>query len=273
MLRRLAPFSLLLAASCLVHFGWGTPRAWTTGERAFEVDPADLSQVTCATHNGDVHVSGAESADRIRVHVRTRAGGEDAADAAAAHEAIEILHKRVDGGLWLGWRWREPHRRSWQASVSFDVEQPRSMPSRVESHNGDLRVRGIDAAVTAESHNGDLALLECGGELRGTTHNGDIEAATSGPVLQLTTHNGAMRIRIVGVGPTEGEVRSHNGSITLAVDEGRSARLVCTTRNGRLRSQRQIDRQERGRNFLVADLGDGAGRLAVETYNGSIRVE
>lgn len=263
----------VLASGCLVFVGWSEPRAWVEGERAFEVDPVGLAQVSCTTHNGDVSISGVDGADRIRVRVRTRAGGEDEADAAAAHEAIEILHKRVDGGLWLGWQWREPRRGTWQASVAFDVTQPRSMPSKVETHNGDVRVRDLGAPVVATSHNGDIALLGCAGEVSGTSHNGHIAAETSGASLNLTSHNGSLQVRVGGEGPLQGELRSHNGGITLAVDGERSVRLVCNTHNGRVTCDRNLTRLEQGRTFLVGEMGSAEGRLAVETYNGRIRVE
>lgn len=272
-MRYLAVLVPLLASGCIINMGWGEPRVWVSGERAFEVDPADLAQVSCSTHNGNVTVAGSEAGGKILVRVKTRAGGDDDQDAAAAHEAIEILHKRVDGGLSLGWRWREPYRRTWRASVSFDITQPQTMPSKIETHNGEVRVSGITAAVAAESHNGDLTLLQCAGDLRGVTHNGDIEAATSGQEVSLVSHNGRLQVQIAGSGPVHGEIRSHNGGIRLGVDGGRSARLVCNTQNGRVSCDRTLERVERGRRFLVADLGSGEGRLAVETYNGSIRIE
>lgn len=149
-MRRLAVLCPLLASGCLVHFGVGEPRAWVSNQRAFEVDPADLARVGCTTSNGNVSVSGVDDGSRIVVRVQAKAGGDDEADAIAALDAIEILHKRVDGGLWLAWQWRGVRRTTWQARVSFDIAQPRSMPAKIETHNGDVNVRDVAAEVRSE---------------------------------------------------------------------------------------------------------------------------
>jgi len=272
-MRRLLAAPVLLASGCLIHVGSNEPRVWVSTERTFEVDPDDLAHVSCSTHNGDVAVLGADADSQILIRVAIRAGGEDEADAQAALDAVEILHKRKDGGLALSSGWREPYHRTWQAVVSFDVTQPRSLPSRVETHNGDVRVSGIAAPVTAESHNGDLVLRDCGGDVRGSTHNGDIEANVSSPDLSLSSHNGNLKVLVDGEGPLAGEIRTYNGGIRFTVAPERSARLVCTAENGRVACDRRLKRVERSRHFLVADLGKAEGRLAIETHNGSIRIE
>lgn len=264
---------LVLATGCSIHFGGFEPRAWLVAERAFEVDAVDLAHVSCSTHNGNVTVRGTGTGGPIVVRTRTKAGGADEADAADALAAVEILHKRVDGGLALGWRWCQPYRDTWRASVTFEVAQPTDMPSRIETHNGRVRVEDLAASVTAVTYNGSLSLQRCSGEVRGTTHNGGVDADTAASDLSLVTHNGNMDVEVAGDGPVRGEIRSHNGGIRLRLGEGRSARLVCSTQNGRVTCRRELDRAERGRNFLVADLGSSDGRLAVETHNGSIRID
>lgn len=273
---RLSAIAVLLPlvfTACHFHIGGFEPRVWVSAERAFEVDPAALSHVSCLSQNGDVTVLGSEDGNRIVVRVKTRAGGEDDGDAAAALDAIEILHKRADSGLALGWRWRQSYRRTWRASVSFDITMPQSLPSKAETYNGDVRISGLAGSVSASSHNGDLWLHECAGDVRGSTHNGDVDANVTSQDLSLVTHNGRMQVVLDGVGPVRGELRSHNGGIRLGVAEGRTARLVCNTANGRVTCNRTLERMERGRRFLVADFGSGEGRLAVETHNGSIRIE
>ena len=268
-MRQLTLVPLLLLCSCLMTF---SPRAWVTEEEAFEVDRAALTKVACTTHNGAITVAGGES-DKIVVRVTKKAGGHDEADAEDAAQAIEILHKNVEGGLALGWRWREPRSSSWYAVVSFDVMQPRDLPLSVETHNGHVRLTGLLAAVTARSHNGGLTLEDCAGAVDGETHNGHITADVRSAEVGLRTHNGGVDVVLGGDGPVAGAILSHNGNVRLGLPGQRATRLVCTTRNGRVACDRQLERAERGRNFLVADLGAATGRLEVETYNGSIRVE
>lgn len=261
---------VLVLPSCIVAFG---PRVWVTEDDAFEVDRAELTSVACTTHNGSIAVTGSDG-DKIVVRVTKRAGGSDDADAEAALQAIEVLHKRVDGGLALSWRWREPAASSWHAVVSFDVSQPRALPLVAETHNGAVKVNGLHGSVTARSHNGSLCLEDCLGKVDGFTHNGHVEAALSSAEVELSTHNGGMHVVLGGDGPVKGSIRSHNGDVHLGLAGQRSTRLVCNTHNGRVNCTRPIERAERNRSFLVADLGAApAGRLEVETYNGSIRVD
>jgi hypothetical protein len=260
---------VLLAPSCVVSFG---PRAWVSDEDTFEADRADLSRVSCATHNGSVTVASG-AGDKILVRVTKKAGGRDELDAEDALAAIEITHKRVAGGLALGWRWRQERDSSWQAVVSFDVTQPADLPLVVDTHNGRVRLSGLVGAIKASTHNGSLTLVDCSGKVEGETHNGHVEATLASADVHLETHNGGMRVALRGTGPLNGAIKSHNGHVHLDVDGERSARLVCTTRNGRVSYDRALHRVETGRSFLVADLGDASGRLEVETHNGSIRVE
>src|SRR5262245_37557068 len=134
-MRHVAPLLLPLLSSCIIGMD---ARVWVTEEEAFEIDRASLTSLSCTTHNGAVAVAGNDG-DKIVVRVKKQGGGVDAEDAEAALRAIEILHKRADGGVALGWRWREPRSSSWHASVSFDIAQPSSLPIKVETHNGGVR--------------------------------------------------------------------------------------------------------------------------------------
>jgi len=262
----------LVLPACVLSIHGFSASTWVVDEETFAIDPAGLAHVCCTTTNGQVVVQGQEGGE-IVVRVRKRAGGSSDADAEEALRAIEILHKRVDGGVALGWRWRVERESGWRAAVSFEITQPRSLPVRVELHNGSVRVVGIAAPVTVKTHNGRVTLHDCRGKVAGVTHNGSIDAEVASAELDLRTHNGSVRLVLGGAGPVSGTVSTDNGSVHLGIAGTPSVRLVCSTDNGRVSCERPLGEVERGRNFLVADVGEAQGRLRVETDNGSIRIE
>lgn len=270
MRHRLAVLSSLLLGSCVFHFS--SPACWVNERDAFEVDRGKFTGVRCTTHNGLVSVAASDDRERVLVKVKKSAGAGDESEARVALAAIEVTHRQVDGKLVLGWRWTVPPQRGWHADVAFDVAQPRDLPISVETHNGTVRVVGMTAAVEAETHNGGLDLLDCSGAVMGKTHNGEIEARLSGRDVQLTTHNGSVSVALAGDGPVHGSVCSHNGPVRIDLAPTRTGRLVCRTDNGRVSCGRALSDVERGEDFLVGRLGEGDGRLEVETHNGSIKV-
>ncbi len=268
----LVPLSLA-ATGCVIHLGdWGA-REWVEETDAFEVDRGDLASVSATTHNGDVAMTGSDEAAVIRVHVQRRAGAATREDAREAMRNIEILHKKVDGGLTLGWKWRENPSRRWRAEVTFRVEQPRDLPATAVSHNGEVNCTGLHAGVTARSHNGDVTVHAARGRLNATSHNGTVRAAAATATLSVVSHNGDIRVKLEGDGPLDGKIETHNGSVVVALPAEPSTALVASSQNGRVRCERTLPNAATGRSSLSAVLGKGEGRLAVTTHNGSVRIE
>lgn len=264
---------LLTTTGCVIHLGdWGA-KEWVQETEAFEVDRAELTSVSCTTHNGDVAMVGTEDAAKIRVHVERRAGGSSVKEAREAMANIEILHKRVDGGLGLAWRWRETPSRSWRAVVGFRVEQPRDLPAKAVTHNGEITCTDLHAGVTARSHNGDVAVQGARGALDAMSYNGSVKATAASAKVSVVSHNGNLRVSLEGDGPVDGKIETHNGSVVVSLPAEPSTALVCSSHNGRVRSVRSLPNAAAGRSSLSAVLGKGEGRLAVLTHNGSVRIE
>ncbi|MBK9129725.1 MAG: hypothetical protein IPM13_18365 [Phycisphaerales bacterium] len=273
----LVPLSLailsLTTTGCVIHLGdWGA-KEWVQEAEAFEVDRAALTSVSCTTHNGDVAIVGSEDAAKIRVYVERRAGGSSVSEAREAMRNIEILHKRVDGGLGLGWRWREKPSRGWRAVVAFRVEQPRDLPAKAVTHNGEITCTDLHAGVTVRSHNGDVAVQGARGALDAVSYNGNVRATAATSRVSVVSHNGSVRVALEGDGPVDGKIESYNGSVVVALPAEPSTALVCSSYNGRVRSTRSLPNAAAGRSSLSAVLGKGEGRLAVLTHNGSVRIE
>lgn len=260
----------LLFGSCVFHFA--APACWVSERDAFEVEQASFTAVRCITHNGAVSAAASDDGAKVLVKVKKSAGGRTELDAQAALDAIEVTHRRVGGELVLSWRWTVEPARGWHGDVAFDISQPRNLPLTVETHNGVVRVVGLTADVAVETHNGGLHLVDCTGKVTGETHNGEIEARVSGREIGLTTHNGSVRVTLGGDGPVQGSVVSHNGPVRVELEGNRTGRLVCRTNNGDVACRRDLTDVERGRSFLVGNLGSGDGRLEIETHNGSIKV-
>lgn len=140
-------------------------------------------------------------------------------------------------------------------SFSFAIDAPARLAVRCTSHNGSIKVRGIDGTLKLESHNGGLQ-----GEARG-------------PLAELVTHNGSVNFELTTSGEIQGNVETHNGSIELAFGASTSAVVHASTANGSVRCDRPLQGAEASRSRLRGKLGDGAtGKLVISSHNGSVRL-
>ena len=206
------------------------------------------------TRNGRIQAAGVGELDEVRVVVHKRGGGDTREDAEAALAAIQLEHAVNDGELAVRWSWRPERRRGWHAFVSYEVEFPSVLSVVLESHNGEILLRGAEGAAQV------------------TTHNGTIEV--SGPMRELRaeTHNGNVRANLSFAGAVSGRVDTHNGNVNVRLDPAASVRVQCATHNGGVTSGLALQDEFRGRNFLTGVLGAGEGELRVKTHNGSVRI-
>jgi hypothetical protein len=253
----LLPVVLAPLASCVVRIGdsWDDPAYWVEATETFTVPASDLRSMSCTTRNGRIVAAGVGAGREVRVAVHKRGGGDSRKDAEAALAAILVERGVHDGELALRWSWRPERRRSWRGSVSFDVEFPASLSVAVESHNGEIRLRGAEGTAKVTSHNG---AVEVSGPMRD---------------LHAQTHNGNVYANFGSTGAVSARFDTHNGDVNVRLDPAASVRVQCSTHNGAVTSGLALRDEFRGRNFFTGVLGAGEGELRVETHNGNVRVD
>ncbi len=250
-----AILALSLLPACSIHFGdWGEPSVWVEETESFTVSASGLQGLSCKTHNGRIESQGESGLEEVRVTVRMKAGGDDEDEAAEAMDSIRIIKDQENGQLSLGWEWIQPRESDWRAQVSFDIEQPAALASNAESHNGRIILSGIEENCRAETHNGRI-------EVRGGSRE-----------VMLETHNGGIVVALTRAGSVAGKILTHNGAVRLDLHDDASTELRCSTHNGSISSDLPLSDRFQGRNFLSGTLGQGEGKLTIETHNGSIKV-
>lgn len=282
---------LMAAHDCNVGVVLGGARVWVTEETDLTQTAEGLEALGVKTDNGAITVTGSEDVRKIAVHVTKKAGGSDETDAAECMKAIEIVSK-VEGGTYqLGWKWAAEKKPAWQAGVSFDVKLPNEMTVGAVSHNGQIKlsnmvagadllthngavkVDGLAADLKAVTHNGHVHVADLTGDLAVETHNGGIDVHCVSPKVRAVTYNGSVDADLSGSQVVNGEITTHNGSVTVDFGDEVSARLTCSTGNGRIHADRPIETTVAKKKHLEGQIGGGDGRLEIQTHNGSITLK
>lgn len=119
--------------------------------------------------------------------------------------------------------------------------------------------------------NGSIVTGDLGGDVRVSTVNGGIEVSGSGEV-EAHTVNGAIEAT-TGVASWDGdlEFQTVNGSITVTLPANVNARVAAKTVNGGIETDFPLTVQGRwGPRKMEGTIGQGGGRLELETVNGGI---
>jgi DUF4097 and DUF4098 domain-containing protein YvlB len=140
---------------------------------------------------------------------------------------------------------------AWE-SFAFRIEVPAALAANLESHNGDIEVRGLAGEIAVVSHNGRIA----------------IEAAA--PRVRATSHNGGLALDLRGAGPVDATLETHNGEVDLRLGE-RTAAIEAETHNGGFEATGLEDQVVTERT-LRGKRGSGGGMVRIATHNGGIRI-
>lgn len=214
---------------------------------------AGVREIVCSSHNGGITIVGDPAATEIALHAEVEIRAFSQEDASAQLAATAVTHDVVDGRLVV--KGTHPAALSGKiATFRFTLTVPSQLALQLDTHNGDLVVRGLDGALQLE------------------THNGEIRVDGASPRLAITTHNGDVQIDASGVGALDGEVQSHNGEITLTVAAARGTRLDAATHNGQVRWPDDAAEASYEDRHLRCRLGDGKGTLVLRTHNGEVAV-
>lgn len=204
--------------------------------------------------NGGINVRGSNRSD-IRLRYRIMAWARDDDDARDLVSRVSVStangRVRVDGPRNLR---REGY------TVAFEIEVPRTLTLRLNTHNGGIALDNVAGRTDAETVNGGLRLQSVAGDLRGRTVNGGVNVDLDGP-------------RWDGVGL---DLETVNGGVQMRVPENFSAQLQAETTNGGVNVGFPITVQGRLndlRRRIDTTIGNGGPRVRVRTVNGGVRIE
>jgi hypothetical protein len=235
----------LLAPAC------STARFEAKAERQMSEPSEGLQSVFCDSHNGSIEVVGRPGVTTIGIRVRMSVRGTTQAEADARVAMLDVDRKRDGSVLRITGSTPREIQGDASSAFSFVLEVPEQFAADLLSHNGRVKVAGVQGDLSAE------------------THNGGIECESSASALRLETHNGSIRLSLTGNGPVRGSAISHNGSIDL-VAGNRSADITAETKNGSLQAAASYVEVRRSSDMLVCRSGGGGTALRLETHNGSI---
>jgi hypothetical protein len=225
------------------------------------------------THNGSITIHGTDVADcNVTATIVARAGTDEKAVELADQTQVDF--ERMGQNLVLKIKRPEPLINC-SVSVSLDCIVPNQVDLKLESHNGAVRITNIKGQIDAITHNGKVTADQVTGAVKLQTHNGGISCEEISGDAQLDTHNGGVNVDYSQTAEPVCDISivTHNGSIDLATPRNYSAQIKASTHNGSINTQMPITVTGKiSRNTINGTIGDGQGKLYLETYNGSIKI-
>lgn len=245
----LPPLLLLLAVPAC-----STPQFRASKSIAFEAPAAALQRLECTSHNGGIEVVGDPKATVVSVRAELTVRGHTPEEAQFHLSLLEVGQETDGGTLRLAGRWPREQLARCSPSVAFTITMPAGLETALVTHNGRLRVEGVEGATQA------------------TTHNGDVVWQGKARRLALTTHNGDVQADFAADGAVQAEVATHNGDVVVGFPGAVDAAFTARTHNGRLTNGGRLADPSLARGSLKGTLGAGSGRIDVATHNGDVRV-
>ena len=225
------------------------------------------------THNGSITIEGRDEAGcDLTATIMGRASTEE-----KAKELAEKTKVRLNGsGDKLTVDIDKPKLTSNQSvSVSLDAELPNKTNLYLITHNGAVTVTGIQGRVDATTHNGRIKTSNVSDHTKLKTHNGAVICEQISGDAWLSTHNGSIKVYYCGDAPgvCETVMTTYNGSIDLKTPPNISAVVNLSTHNGSIKTELPITLIGKvSKNKLNGKIGEGLGKLKLETHNGSIKI-
>lgn len=140
-------------------------------------------------------------------------------------------------------------------SGSVRVSDVRASEIGIDTGSGPVAATGLAASrIEIDTGSGGIDLLRSSAsDVRLDTGSGSVEAELSGDVENL-------------------EVDTGSGSVTLRLPESLSATVAIETGSGGIEVDFPVSITRRSRDELRGQIGDGSGRIVVDTGSGSIRL-
>jgi DUF4097 and DUF4098 domain-containing protein YvlB len=154
---------------------------------------------------------------------------------------------------------------------------------QVTQARGDLSVNTGSGAVTVSDVRGESISIESGsGEVTATnlrsndlsidTGSGDIQATgLTAPQVSLQTGSGSVTADLSGE-VWNVKVETGSGDVTLKVPPTLAAEVDIETSSGDIETDFEVAVTRHARDHMTGRIGDGGGKIAIETGSGGIKL-
>ena len=175
--------------------------------------------------------------------------------------------------------------------VRIAVTAPAATNVDLESSNGRIELRGMEAGGTVRTSNGRILVGEVDGhfevattnsriEVRGIhgsgamrTSNGRIVLEDARGEFRATTSNGSISFDGEFAPGSSNELKTVNGSVAVKLHGAPSLKIDAATTNGKVVCGLSGAASQSDKTHLVAVVGDGEAELVARTTNGSVRID
>jgi hypothetical protein len=142
---------------------------------------------------------------------------------------------------------------------------------QASSGSGDLKLSAIHGDIRAQTGSGEIQISEPGDAVVASSGSGSITVAKVSADLRLHTSSGDVTVEGNPQAATYWEVHTSSGSVSLRVPATSSFRLYARTSSGDIDTEIPITMEgTTGKHELRARIGDGKGRVEIETSSGKI---
>ncbi len=162
----------------------------------------------------------------------------------------------------------------------------------VDTGSGSVQIRNVTGDVTVDTGSGNVELNDVrAGEVNIDTGSGSVDgrgisaervsidtgsggieiAEVSAPDLALDTGSGSVRVELLR-DVDRLEIDTGSGSVTVVLPEDAGAEIDLETGNGGIDLDFPVTVQRASRDHVIGRLGDGRGRILIDTGSGSIRL-
>ncbi|HEY8470102.1 MAG TPA: DUF4097 family beta strand repeat-containing protein [Longimicrobiales bacterium] len=177
------------------------------------------------------------------------------------------------------------------AAASIEARGPRGW-LRLDTGSGSIDLRGAEGEVILDTGSGRIEAAEVRGpRLVMDTGSGRVEARSievdsltvdtgsgsvsladvSARVIKVDTGSGSVRLGLLS-DVDELEIDTGSGSVTLSVPEALGADITVDTGSGGITFDIPVQAREIRRSRLRGTIGDGAGRIEIDTGSGGVRL-
>ncbi len=265
--------SVFALAGCCVYVGSCDMQAKYEKIVHLEMPLSPGSGFEAQTHNGSITINGADVADcNVTATVVARARTDE--DAMEVAEQTRVSLESLGENLILKIK-KPEHMINRSVSVSLDCVVPDRVDLKLGSHNGAVKITNITGQIDATTHNGRVTAKNISGGVKLKTHNGRVECEEISGDARLRTHNGGVKVYYSETAESLCDISivTHNGSIELEAPQNYSAQVEASTHNGSINTDLPITVTGKvSKSRLTGTIGDGQGKLYLETHNGSIKL-
>ena len=145
----------------------------------------------------------------------------------------------------------------------------------VHATSGNIYAYGVGGDARIELSSGDFVVDGCSGSLQAKTTSGDGEISNVGGDIKAVAGSGDLRLAVVPRDRREFTALTTSGDIEIRFEKAdpHGFYLEVHTSSGTIEGDLDIRLDKYSRRMLTGVVGDGMGRLYVETASGNVRIE